>query len=48
VGLVETRGQTEIGQFDVSIFVDQDVVGLDITARLSAVAGNAKSAYTYR
>jgi hypothetical protein len=33
--LVEPGGETKVGQLDVTLSVDQDVVGFDITARVT-------------
>jgi len=33
--LVEPGGETKIGQLDVTLPVDQDVVGFDVTARVT-------------
>jgi hypothetical protein len=33
--LVEPRGKTKVGQLDVTLPVDQDVVGFDVTARVT-------------
>lgn len=30
---METRGETEIGQLNVAVLVNKDVVGLDVTCR---------------
>ena len=34
---VETSRQTEVGELDVSAAVEEDVVGLDVTSRRSAL-----------
>lgn len=36
--LVETGGETKVGEFDVAGTVDEDVVGFDVTASITISA----------
>lgn len=45
---METSGETEVGEFDVSATVQKDIVGLDVSVQLSAnLSVNRRVAQAY-